>query len=418
MTMAAPSPSPERSGRGLPRYTVGELNGAIGNLVERGFAPRFLVEGTVSRPQIKKGHLWLSLSDGEASINAVIWASQLRQLAFVPQEGDGVVVVGRLNFWVARATLTVQVLDLRPSLTAVLRQFEQVHAVLEPEGLFEPARKRPLPRFPARIALLTSVPSSALADMLRTAHERWPATALLVVPIPVQGAVEATIRETLKRLASRTNTLGIEALVLARGGGSREDLSVFDGEALARSLAAFPVPVVCGLGHEDDTTIADLVADYRAATPTAALVALLPDRRNAAQTLLHSRHHLQQLLRLRLQALAESLRRQQERLERLHPALWIAQQRLSLQHQRQLLAALSPDQLLRRGFALVRREGGPVVRSIDAVATKELLRIELADGFLRARIEGLEPRGTPDAHTSKAGRGSPLESAPPPSPTA
>jgi exodeoxyribonuclease VII large subunit len=414
MTMAAPSPSPERSGRGLPRYTVGELNGAIGNLVERGFAPRFLVDGTVSRPQIKKGHLWLSLSDGEASINAVIWASQLRQLTFVPQEGDGVVVVGRLNFWVARATLTVQVLDLRPSLTAVLRQFEQVHAVLEPEGLFEPARKRPLPRFPARIALLTSVPSSALADMLRTAHERWPATALLVVPIPVQGAVEATIRETLKRLASRTNSLGIEALVLARGGGSREDLSVFDGEALARSLAAFPVPVVCGLGHEDDTTIADLVADYRAATPTAALVALLPDRRSTAQTLRHSRHHLQQLLRLRLQALAESLRRQQERLERLHPALWIAQQRLSLQHQRQLLAALSLDQLLRRGFALVRRKGGPVVHSIQEVAPMELLRIELADGSIEARIESLEPRGTPGEDASRAAGGSRKEPVPPP----
>ena len=416
MTMAAPTPSPERSGRGLPCYTVGELNGAIGNLLERGFAPRFLVEGTVSRPQIKKGHLWLSLSDGEASINAVIWASQLRQLAFVPQEGDGVVVVGRLNFWIARATLTVQVLDLRPSLTAVLRQFEQVHAVLEPEGLFEPAHKRPLPRFPARIALLTSVPSSALADMLRTANERWPATALLVVPIPVQGAVEATIRETLERLARRTKTLGIEALVLARGGGSREDLSVFDGEALARSLAAFPVPVVCGLGHEDDTTIADLVADYRAATPTAALVALLPDRRSAAQTLQHSRHHLQQLLRLRLQTLAESLRRQQERLERLHPALWITQQRLSLQHQRQLLAALSPDQLLRRGFALVRREGGPVVRSIDMVNPKELLTIELTDGFLRARIEGLEPRGPLGANASKAGGGSLKEAVPSPSP--
>jgi exodeoxyribonuclease VII large subunit len=227
-----------------------------------------------------------------------------------------------------------------------------------------------------------------------------------VVPIPVQGSVEATIRETLERLASRTDTLGIEALVLARGGGSREDLSVFDGEALARSLAAFPVPVVCGLGHEDDTTIADLVADYRAATPTAALVALLPDRRSAAQTLRHSRHHLQQLLRLRLQALAESLRRQRERLERLHPALWIVQQRVSLLHQRQLLAALSPDQLLRRGFALVRREGGPVVRSIDAVAPNELLRIELTDGFLRARIEALEPRDSPGANASKR-RGAP-----------
>jgi exodeoxyribonuclease VII large subunit len=402
MTMAAATPSPERTGKGLPRYSVGELNGAIGNLLERGFAPRFLVEGTVSRPQLKKGHLWLSLSDGEASINAVIWASQLRQLAFVPEEGDGVVVVGRLNFWSARATLTVQVMDLRPSLTAVLRQFERVHAVLEPEGLFDPARQRRLPQFPTRIALLTSVPSSALADMLRTAHERWPATGLLVVPIPVQGAVEATIREALDRLATRTSGLGIEALVLARGGGSREDLSVFDGEALARSLAAFPVPVVCGLGHEDDTTIADLVADYRAATPTAALVALLPDRRNVAQTLRQSRSHLQQLLSLKLQALFESLRRQRERLERLHPATWIAQQRLSLQHQRQLLAALSPDHLLRRGFALVRRKGGPVVHSIQEVVPLELLRIELADGTIEARIEGLEARGTPDAEASRA----------------
>ena len=402
MTMAAATPSPERTGKGLPRYSVGELNGAIGNLLERGFAPRFLVEGTVSRPQIKKGHLWLSLSDGEASINAVIWASQLRQLAFVPEEGDGVVVVGRLNFWSARATLTVQVMDLRPSLTAVLRQFERVHAVLEPEGLFDPARQRRLPQFPTRIALLTSVPSSALADMLRTAHERWPATGLLVVPIPVQGAVEATIREALDRLATRTSALGIEALVLARGGGSREDLSVFDGEALARSLAAFPVPVVCGLGHEDDTTIADLVADYRAATPTAALVALLPDRRNVAQTLRQSRSHLQQLLSLKLQALVESLRRQRERLERLHPATWIALQRLSLQHQRQLLAALSPDHLLGRGFALVRRKGGPVVRSIQEVVPLELLRIELADGTIEARIEGLEARGTPDAEASRA----------------
>jgi exodeoxyribonuclease VII large subunit len=402
MTMAAATPSPERTGKGLPRYSVGELNGAIGNLLERGFAPRFLVEGTVSRPQLKKGHLWLSLSDGEASINAVIWASQLRQLAFVPEEGDGVVVVGRLNFWSARATLTVQVMDLRPSLTAVLRQFERVHAVLEPEGLFDPARQRRLPQFPTRIALLTSVPSSALADMLRTAHERWPATGLLVVPIPVQGAVEATIREALDRLASRTSALGIEALVLARGGGSREDLSVFDGEALARSLAAFPVPVVCGLGHEDDITIADLVADYRAATPTAALVALLPDRRNVAQTLRQSRSHLQQLLSLKLQALFESLRRQRERLERLHPATWIAQQRLSLQHQRQLLAALSPDHLLRRGFALVRRKGGPVVRSIQEVVPLEMLRIELVDGTIEARIEGLEARGTPDAEASRS----------------
>ena len=110
----------------IPTYSVGELNAAVGSLLERGFAPRFLVEATVSRPQLKKGHLWLTLTDGEASITAVVWASRLKQLRHQPQDGDGVTVVGKLNFWIARASLSVQVLDIRPSLTTVLRQFEQV----------------------------------------------------------------------------------------------------------------------------------------------------------------------------------------------------------------------------------------------------------------------------------------------------
>ena len=379
----------------LPRYSVSELNQAVATLLERGFAPRFLLDATVSRPVVRKGHLWLTLSDGEASIGAVIWASQLRQLSFTPEEGDGVVVVGRLNFWAARANLSVQVLDLRPSLGAVLRQFERVRALLEPEGLFEAARKRPLPRFPQRIALLTSVPSSALADMLRTARERWPATGLLVVPIPVQGAVEARICAAVERLGERADSLGIEALVLARGGGSREDLSVFDGEALARRLAACPIPVICGLGHEDDTTIADLVADYRAATPTAAVVALLPERRGASLTLQQARRHLGQILMLRLQSLRQSLLHQRERLQRLEPGRWIAQQRLDLEQQRRLLAALAPDQLLERGFALVRQRQGKLLRSIAGVNLGDRLWIQLADGTLRVRVEAADGPGEP-----------------------
>ncbi|HYP04279.1 MAG TPA: exodeoxyribonuclease VII large subunit, partial [Cyanobium sp.] len=193
----------------LPRYTVAGLNQAIGSLLDRGFAPRFLVDATVSRPQMKKGHLWLTLTDGEASISAVIWASQLPKLSFLPQEGDGVVVVGKLNFWTTRASLSLQILDLRPSLTAVLRQFERVRSLLAPEGLFDPDRKRSLPAWPLRIALLTSVPSSALADMLRTAQERWPATALLVVPIPVQGAVEGRILSAIESLGRQAKDLGV-----------------------------------------------------------------------------------------------------------------------------------------------------------------------------------------------------------------
>jgi exodeoxyribonuclease VII large subunit len=353
------------------------------------------VEATVGRPQLKKGHLWLTLSDGEAAISAVIWSSQLSRLSFVPEDGDGVIVVGKLNFWAARATLAVQVLDVRPSLSTVLRQFERVRDLLVPEGLFDPERKRPLPPFPRRIALLTSAPSSALADMLRTAAERWPDTALLVVPIPVQGPVEAAIVEAVKQVGSRSAALGLEALVLARGGGSREDLAVFDGEALARSLAACPIPVVCGLGHEDDTTIADLVADHRAATPTAAVVALLPDRQAVQQALTQARRHLGELLRLRLLSQREGLRRQGQQLQLLHPAARLAQHRSWLEQQRRLLEALSPQHLLQRGFALVRDGTGAVLRSVHGIEPGAQLQIALADGAIEARVEKVNAATAP-----------------------
>ncbi len=376
---------------GLPRYGVAELNQAIGTLLERGFAPRFLLDATVSRPQLKKGHLWLTLVDGQASISAVVWASQLAKLSHQPAEGDGVVVVGRLNFWASRASLCVQVLDLRPSLSAVLRRFERVRQVLEPEGLFAPERKQPLPQLPAAIALLTSAPSSALADMLRTAAERWPATRVHVVPIPVQGPVEGQICQALTSVILQAEGLGLEAVVLARGGGSREDLAVFDGEELARLIAACPLPVITGLGHEDDTTIADLVADYRAATPTAAIVALLPERRAVGQSLAQIRAHLAQLVALRLQAEHQRQQALAQQLARCHPALLLQERRRELGHRLELLGALSPQRLLERGFALVRGEAGQLLRSVGQTQPGSSLRIELADGSIEAQVTAVRP---------------------------
>jgi len=376
---------------GLPRYSVAELNQAIGTLLERGFAPRFLLDATVSRPQLKKGHLWLTLVDDQASISAVVWASQLAKLAHQPAEGDGVVVVGRLNFWAARASLCVQVLDLRPSLSAVLRRFEQVRQALEPEGLFAPERKQPLPQLPAAIALLTSVPSSALADMLRTAAERWPATRIHVVPIPVQGAVGEQICQALTSVILQAEGLGLDAVVLARGGGSREDLAVFDGEELARLIAVCPLPVVTGLGHEDDTTIADLVADYRAATPTAAIVALLPERSAISQALGQLRTHLGQLVALRLQAERQRQRGRLELLERCHPSRLLQERRRELGHRLELLGALSPQRLLERGFALVRGGSGQLLRSVGQVHAGDSLQVELADGSIEAQVTAVRP---------------------------
>ncbi|WP_216909185.1 exodeoxyribonuclease VII large subunit [Synechococcus sp. CCY 0621] len=395
MLTAPGSIASHRQQDGIPRFTVAELNQAIGTLLERGFAPRFLLEATMGRPQQKKGHLWLSLLDGQASIQGVIWSSQLQKLSFLPQEGDGVVVVGKLNFWAARASLTVQVLDVRPSLTTVLRQFEQVRSRLEPEGLFDPERKRALPPWPRRIALLTSVPSAALADMLRTARERWPATDLLVVPIPVQGNVESQITAAIESVCRQAASLGIDALVLARGGGSREDLAVFDGEQLARCLAASPLPVICGIGHEDDVTIADLVADYRAATPTAALVAVLPERSQVLRSLAQEREHLQRTLSLRIASARQRLGTRQEQLQKLHPSRLLEQRQQWLAQQRQLLRALSPAHLLARGFSLLRDRDGRLLRSVVQFRPGDSVLAELADGRVALRVEASEPAAAP-----------------------
>ena len=377
----------------IPTFSVAELNSAIGNLLERGFAPRFLLEATVSRPQMKKGHLWMSLSDGDASISAVVWASQLRQIRFRPEDGDGVTVVGKLNFWAARANLTVQVLDIRPSLTTVMREFERVRRLLEDEEVIQPERARSLPQRPRTVAVLTSVPSSALADMLRTARERWPLTRLLVVPIPVQGAVNERIETVLNHLAEQAETLALDALVLARGGGSREDLAVFDSENLCRELARCPVPVVTGLGHEDDLTVADLVADHRAATPTAAIVVLLPDRHTELQGLRQRQKRLQDWVQTRL------IRERQRLVERRYafaqqsPLLRLERLRQSLNQRRTLLSALSPDRWLQRGLAFVRNQAtGEAIVSSHQAKSGDKLGVQLKDGVLQTRVDWVEPK--------------------------
>jgi exodeoxyribonuclease VII large subunit len=228
--------------------------------------------------------------------------------------------------------------------------------------------------------------------MLRTSAERWPASAVLVVPIPVQGPVQAAICRTLVEVCQQVERLGIDAIVIGRGGGSREDLAVFDNEELARCLAACPVPVVSGIGHEDDTTVADLVADYRAATPTAALVALLPDRRVALKALQQQGGHLQQLIQLRLQGEHQRLARDRERLAGVHPTALLNCRRQALGHAQQLLRALSPAHQLERGFCLLRNGDGVVVRSIHQLEKGAAVVAQLADGHLSAVVREISPQ--------------------------
>ncbi|KZR88811.1 Exodeoxyribonuclease 7 large subunit [Synechococcus sp. MIT S9508] len=380
----------------IPSYSVKELNSAIGSLLERGFAPRFLVQGSASRPQVKKGHLWMNLTDGEATITVVCWASRLNQLDYVPADGDGITVVGKLNFWAARASLAVQAIDIRPSLSTVERRFEAVKALLASEGLIDPAARRHLPLVPTRIALLTSVPSSALADMLRTARERWPLAELLIVPIPVQGSVAPQICAALEQLNQVQPQLKLDALVLARGGGSREDLMVFDDEQVCRAIASFCCPVVTGLGHEDDLTVADLVADHRAATPTAAIVSLFPSRDSALQTVRQQRLQLVQQQQWRFKRERERLRQKHQLLQSVQPQTVLQRSRLQLDQRQQLLKALSPDRWLRRGFAKVMQLNGTVLDSVSEAKPNDDLVIQLRDGQIGVTVQSVQAKiGSP-----------------------
>ena len=328
------------------------------------------------------------------------WASKLKQLDFVPADGDGVTVIGKLNFWSARASLAVQVLDIRPSLSTVLRRFETVKAQLLEEGLIDPSRRRKLPDYPKRLAVLTSVPSSALADMLRTAQDRWPLSDLLVVPIPVQGEVAPIICRVLSRLADLHDQLGLDAIVIARGGGSREDLIVFDDADVCRTLANFPIPVVTGLGHEDDLTVADLVADHRAATPTAAMVTLMPSKESAQQTIIQRRTRLSEYKRWRLEQANSRLKERHVQLHTVRPAVALDRRRNQWTQRQQLLRALSPQRWLNRGFAMLHKTNGQAIQSIDDISLNEQVQIRLKDGVIQAITKTIHANEITDSQAS------------------
>jgi len=376
----------------IPIYSVNELNQAISKLLSRGFAPNFILQATISRAQLKNGHLWLTLTDGKSSINSVIWSSTLKKCSFSPSEEDGVEILGKLNFWENKASLVVQVISIKPSISTVLRKFELVRDLLIKDGLISEDRRRSLPHYPIAIAILTSVPSSAFADILRTAKERWPLTKLIIFPIPVQGEVANKIQNTLKKLTNSITKLKINAIVLARGGGSREDLMVFDNESLCRELANFPIPVVTGLGHEDDMTVADLVADHRAATPTAAIVDLLPSREIAKGNFLQYRQRLRDystwVMNNKKQLLSERVKRWND----YSPFQYIKCLRDKLVQKDQLLQTLSPEKLLMRGFCIVANHSGKPIRSIHDVNIKELIDIQLTDGYIKSKVENISSK--------------------------
>lgn len=275
---------PRRAGDGV--LTVSRLASLIGSAIDERLPRSIRVVGEVSGTR-RSTHLYFSLKDAGAVIGAVVFANKLRSLGFEPDNGRQVVATGRVEFYQPQGRVTLIVDRLEPvGEGAAEARFRQLCEELRVLGWFSHDRKRPLPSFPRRVAVVTSPSGAALQDVLSTMAARCPAVSVALVPVRVQGKNAAGEVVRAVDALSRSHTrLGIDAVILTRGGGSAEDLAAFNDREIARAIVECRVPVVAAIGHETDTTIAELVADERCATPTQAAVRLTPDRAALANQL-------------------------------------------------------------------------------------------------------------------------------------
>lgn len=290
-------------------YTVSELNAAIRGILDREFQDVW-VAGEISGTKLAaSGHYYFTLKERDAQVRCVCFRSTHRYLKFKPQDGVAVVARGRIDVFEARGEYQLLVEFLEPQGHGALQfAFEQLKKKLVSEGLFDAARKRPLPRFPRRIGIVTSPRGAVISDMLQILERRFPGLHIRVFPALVQG--EGAVEEVCRGLEFFGQSQWPELVILARGGGSLEDLWTFNEERVARAIAACPVPVVSAIGHETDVTIADFVADLRAPTPSAAAELVVSTRDELLARIEAFRRHLEQAGRYRLAMLRRELDQQ------------------------------------------------------------------------------------------------------------
>jgi exodeoxyribonuclease VII large subunit len=393
--------------------SIGELTGQIKQTLEGNFG-RVWVSGEISnfsRPS--SGHCYLTLKDDSAQIRAVIWRTAAKAARFELHDGLEVICQGYLDVYAPRGSYQLVIQKIEPKgLGALERALRLLRERLTAEGLFSPARKRPLPRFPRRIAFVTSPTGAAVRDFLEVLRRRWHDVHVLIVPVRVQGdgaaAEIAAGIELVNRLAQQ-----VDVLVVGRGGGSLEDLWAFNEEVVVRAIHASRIPVVSAVGHEIDITLSDLVADVRALTPSEAAERVVPamdelreylDRQQSRlATALRSRF---QLARTRIDSLAgcRVFRRPLERVQLLGQRLDELQSRAGRAMTRRIeratsaveakaaqLESLSPLGVLARGYSLTTRTAdGKLLRSARNIAPGELVRTRLADGEIISRVEAAD----------------------------
>jgi exodeoxyribonuclease VII large subunit len=389
--------------------SIGELTREVKQLIEDGFASVWVTGEVSNLARPSSGHIYLTLKDAEAQLRTVLWRGVALRLRHDLREGQEVIARGRLSVYLPRGEYQLVVEELHPkgigALELALRELKEKLFRL---GYFAPERKRPLPRFPQRVALVTSPTGAAVRDMLQVLARRWPAVEVWICPVRVQGDGAG---EEIAAAIALLNQLGdTDVMIVGRGGGSTEDLWAFNAECVAHAIYTSRIPVISAVGHEIDLTIADLVADCRALTPSEAaervvpyceevreslgdiegrLRTLLAQRLDSARTRLHDLAQ-RRIFRLPLESIRERERKLDDCAERLQRAL---RQRLTMVRDRleakaAQLETLSPLNVLGRGYSLTRRQAdGVVVRSPDQVQPGECLVTQLQHGQVISRVE-------------------------------
>lgn len=361
-------------------FSVSRLVGAVKNLLDSRFG-RVAVEGEISnlaRP--RSGHLYFTLKDDSAQLRCALFRREAQRLNFVPENGMQVLACGRLSIYEARGDFQLYVSDLEEAgLGALQRAFEKLKKTLDAEGLFEAANKKPLPRYPRRIGVVTSPTGAALRDILNVLARRYPAADVLIYPTQVQG--NAAAPQIVKALTRAEERHECDVLLLVRGGGSLEDLWSFNEESVARAIHAMTIPVVSGVGHETDFTIADFVADLRAPTPSAAAESVVPDRAELLAQLAHFGRRLEQGWQRGERERRQSLDGLAHRLALQHPSRRLQDRAQRLDELSMRLAAAPPRQVT----ALQAR-----LAALRAELQRHSPRLRL--DVLRNRVERLDER--------------------------
>lgn len=390
-------------------YTVSQVNQYIKALLDRDRELTALyVRGEISNYKAyPSGHHYFSLKDGEGAIRCVMFKREAMSLRFRPENGMKVIAFGRVAVFPRDGQYQLYCTALTPEGVGDLHlAFEQLKQKLYAEGLFDPAHKKPIPRFPKRIALITSAAGAAVRDMLRILGARWPMAEVFLLPVRVQGT-EAP-GELCAAIAWANRHQVADLIITGRGGGSMEDLWAFNDENVARTIYHSAIPVISAVGHEPDVTIADFVADLRAATPSNAAELAVPDQSEVAVWLRQMEGRLAQAMGRKLERARKDLDRAARCRALQDPMNYVDDKRMVLDYQREKLAAglnaalnrerqrfgqlaskldaLSPLKVLGRGYAIPRKGDGGVVRSVSDVTPGDGLKLRVADGEISCQV--------------------------------